>query len=155
MSEEKFIICPNCGALLEKGVQFCGFCGSNVEEKKSSYAQPQQPSYSQPPTQQYGAPAQSAPGRQPVYVVGATYNQQQAESKLRLAWIFAWMTLCGSILFFILTIYFAMEAKKLGSTSPRIKQSIIIGIIGFLLGTAIQIGLYIWFFLGNFPFYYF
>ncbi|GAH70924.1 unnamed protein product, partial [marine sediment metagenome] len=30
MSEEKFIICPNCGAILEKEVQFCGFCGNDV-----------------------------------------------------------------------------------------------------------------------------
>ena len=54
MSEEKFVICPNCGALLDKGVQFCGFCGSNVNEKKSTYSQPpppQQPVYQQPQQQ--------------------------------------------------------------------------------------------------------
>ena len=33
-NESKFIICPGCGALLEKGVQFCGYCGANVEKNK-------------------------------------------------------------------------------------------------------------------------
>ncbi len=154
MSEEKFIICPNCGALLEKGVQFCGFCGSNAEEKKSSYSQPQQPTYSQPPTQQYRVPAQSAPGQHPVYVIGATTQQQQAEAKLRMAGIFAWLTFCGgSVIFLILTIIFAMNAKKLGSTSPRIRQSIIIAVIGTLLSIG-SIILYFWFLWGGFPFYY-
>lgn len=157
MSEEKFIICPNCGALLEKGVQFCGFCGSNAEEKKSSYSQPQQPTYSQPPTQQYGTSRQSVPGQQPIYVVGTDFQQQQAESKLRLGWIFAWVTFCGgSILFFILTLYFIMEAKKLGSTSPRIKQSIIVAVIGVILNLGITIGLYVWiYFFGGLSFFYF
>ncbi|NHJ33518.1 MAG: zinc ribbon domain-containing protein [Asgard group archaeon] len=157
MSEEKFIICPNCGALLEKGVQFCGFCGSNVEEKKSSYAQPQQPTYSQPLPQQYGALAQSAPGQQNIYAVGDTYSQQQAESKLRLGWIFAWITFCGgSIIFFILTLYFVNDAKKLGSTSPRLKHAIIVAIIGVILNLAITIGLYVWIYLfDGLSFFYF
>jgi hypothetical protein len=154
MSEEKFVICPNCGALLEKGVQFCGFCGSNVDEKKSSFLQPQQPSYSQPPPQQYGTPSQAVPGQQPVYVVGETYNQREAESKLRLAWIFAWITFCGgSIIFFILTVFFVMEAKKLGSKSPRLNHAIIVAVAGVILSLGITIGLYIWLFSGGFPYF--
>lgn len=152
LSEEKFIICPNCGAILEKEVQFCGFCGSDVNEKKSSYTQPQKPSYRQPSTQQYGAHVQSALGQQPVYVVGATTQQQQAEAKLRLAGTFAWLTFCGgSIIFLFLTIYYAMGAKKLGSTSPRIRQSIIVAVIGTLLSIG-SIILYFWFFWDGFPF---
>ena len=156
MSEEKFIICPNCGALLKKGVQFCGFCGNNVNEKKSTFPPPQQPSYSQPPPQQYGTSTQTAPGRQPVYVIGTTYGQQEAESKLRLAWIFAWITFCGgSIIFFILTLYFVMEARKLGSKSPRLRNAIIVASVGVVLNIALTIGFYIWFYSGGFPFTYF
>lgn len=151
MSEEKFVICPNCGALLEKEVQFCGFCGSNVEEKRSSYSEPQQPSYSQPPPQQYGAP-----GQQPVYIVGDSYAQREADSKLRLAWIFAWVTFCGgSIIFFILTILFVTQAKKLGSKSPRLNHAIIVAVIGVILNIGITIGLYIWIYSGGFSYFYF
>ncbi len=150
MSEEKFIICPNCGAILEKEVQFCGFCGSDVTEKKSSYTQPQQSSYSQPSTQQYGA---GTPGQQSVYGIGTLTKQQQAEAKLRLAGIFAWLTFCGgSIVFLILTIIFAMNAKKLGSTSPKIRQSIVIAVLGTLLSIG-SIIFYVWYFWG-FPLYF-
>jgi len=150
LSDEKFIICPNCGAILEKEVQFCGFCGSDVTKKKSSYTQPQQSGYSQPSTQQYGA---GAPGQHSVYGIGALTQQQQAEAKLRLAGIFAWLTFCGgSIVFLILTIIFAMNAKKLGSTSPKIRQSIGIAVLGTLLSIA-SIIFYVWYFWG-FPLYF-
>ena len=156
MSEEKFVICPNCGALLEKGVQFCGFCGSSVVEKKSSYSQPRQPTYQQPPPQQqYGAPGQTTYG-QPVYVVGAPSREQEAESKLRLGWIFAWITFCGgSLLFFILTLVFVLQAKNLGSKSPRIRNAIILASVGVVLNTAIIIGFYIWFFSSGFYWLYY
>ena len=145
MSEEKFIICPNCGAILEKEVQFCGFCGNDVTEKKSSYIQPQQSSYSQPSTQQYvGTPRQ-----QIIQVIGAATQQQQADAKLKLAWSFAWLTFCGptGIIFLILTIIYAMNAKKLGSTSPKIRQSILLAVVGTLLSIGSTI-LYVWYFWG-------
>ncbi len=146
MSEEKFIICPNCGAILEKVVQFCGFCGSDVTEKKSSFTQPQQSSYSQPSTQQYGT---STPRDQIIQIVGAATQQQQANAKLKLAWSFAWLTFCGptGIIFLILTIIYAMNAKKLGSTSPKIRQSILLAVVGTLLSIGSTI-LYVWYFWG-------
>ncbi|MGC9778734.1 MAG: zinc ribbon domain-containing protein [Candidatus Heimdallarchaeota archaeon] len=137
MSEKKFIICASCGALLEKEVQFCGYCGSKVEEIKEQ--PPQQPYTQQQP--QYGTQSSS-------YAQYDTWDMSRnAENNVRLAWMFAWFTFLGGIIFLGLTVYYANRAKKAGSTNPRIRQSIIVATIGAVLSFALNAAItYIWLF---------
>ncbi len=147
MSEKKFIICASCGALLEKEVQFCGYCGSEVKEIKEqspqqSYQPPQQP-YTQQQSQ-YGTQSSS-------YAQYDTWDRSRnIENNVRLAWMFAWFTFLGGFIFLGLTLYYANRAKRAGSTNPRIRQSIIVATIGAVLSFALNVAItYFW--LYGFP----
>ena len=152
MSSDKFVICPQCGAITEKKDTFCGTCGTNLKEQgkeslESTYSQtslPLQNNDHLSGSSQYGSQ----------YAQPQTYIEDQAESKLKMAWIFAWITVCmGGTLFLILTVYFAIEAKKFGSEDPKIKLAIIIAVAGVIIQTIVSILLYIFvyipFFVGT------
>lgn len=160
MSSEKFVICPHCGAIVDKSDLYCGTCGGNVKEPKKG---PFEPSYTSPPTPQGSYPSNNSEqsgyyqpppvyGQQTTYSQSQSYVQTQIEEKLKFAWLFAWITLCmGGVLWLILTIYFALEAKKLGSTDPKIKSSIIIAVVGVVLQMIFTIVIYAIYFIYFIP----
>ena len=150
MSEEKFVICPNCGAIVKKEDSFCGYCGSDVHKPKQddfytqAPAQPTQPSTTQ---QSFGyQPSTTQRGYQQSYAPSGVYSEQdlmaQAEinTKIQRAYLFAWLTFCLggvlSIIFLGLTLYYALGARKLGSRHPRITQAIVIAVVGTIAGIA-------------------
>ncbi len=147
MSSEKYIICPHCGGITDNNSLYCGTCGGNVKEQKKGVFEP----HNTPPlasqdnnqvsyTEQFG------------YSQPQSYLHEQIENKLKMAWLFAWITLCmGGALFLIVTIYFALEAKKLGSNDSKIKNSIIIASIGVVLKMVYSIVFYIFYFLYFIP----
>ncbi|NHJ86790.1 MAG: zinc ribbon domain-containing protein [Asgard group archaeon] len=154
MTEEKFVICPNCGALLEKGIKFCGFCGSTVDKPVDAIIEPSpldKTAHQGPSNTNYYQTENQAALR--TVVVSDDYQKQmEADGKVRVAWIFAWLTwIVGGLLFplaiigLIVTIIFAYEAKKLGSQDPRIKQAILIAVLGVVIDLAFFIGYIIWF----------
>ncbi|MBN1328962.1 MAG: zinc ribbon domain-containing protein [Candidatus Heimdallarchaeota archaeon] len=175
MSEEsKFILCPSCGAILEKGIIYCSYCGANVNEKpKEGFGQkpPQQPFQEQPPKQQ--VPPQQPHGnytnrgfggfgnfgKQESYADQENiYSMDQAElikragteRKIMLANLFSWITFCSSILspiFFIITMVYVIQARKAaGFMDPRITRAIIYAIVGLVVNIAINIPFFLSFF---------
>ena len=143
MSEKKFIICTNCGALLEKEVQFCGYCGSELKVIKE---QPFQQSY-QPPQQPYTQQSQNGTQSSSIAQYDIWDKSRHIENNVRLAWMFAWFTFLGGIIFLGLTLYYANRAKKAGSTNPKIRQSIIVATIGAVLSFALNAAItYFWLF---------
>ena len=161
--DKKFILCPNCGAILEKGIVFCSYCGTNVEEKKKDPTESAYQPITQPqPTQQqnYQTSDQYQRGfqRQSVYdrqdqefMFGPEMEGRlRAENKIRQATIFSYLALCiplVSIIFLIITIVFSVQAKKLvGRWDPRIVRALIIAVIGTVIDYAVNIFFYIQFF---------
>ncbi len=142
MSSEKFVICSHCGAIVNKNDLFCGTCGGALKEQKmgpfkSSNTSPPSPrdSCQSDNLRQLGdcSPSQMY-GQQTIYDQRESYAQEQIENKLKFAWLFAWLTLCmGGTKWLILTIFYAFEAKNLGSTDHKIRNSIIIAAVGAVL----------------------
>ncbi len=147
MSSEKFVICPHCGAITDKNGLYCGTCGGNMKEQKKGAFEPSN-TLPQPPQDSYrpGNSAQSGYykpppvyGQQTTYAQPQSYIQEQIENKLKFAWLFAWITFCmGGTMWLIFTIFFALEAKKLGSTDSKIKQSLIIAVVGVVVQTIFK-----------------
>ncbi|NHJ41160.1 MAG: zinc ribbon domain-containing protein, partial [Asgard group archaeon] len=163
--EKKFILCPNCGAILEKGIVFCSYCGANIEEKKKNGIQstypaptPAQPSYTTQQDEQTRNQYQRGIGQRSIYdsqdqeyMFGAEMEKRlMAESKIRQATIFSYLALCIpliSIIFLIITIIFAIQAKRiLGRWDSRIIRALIIAVIGTVIDYAVNIFFYIQFF---------
>ncbi|MHA1558167.1 MAG: hypothetical protein ACTSPM_14720 [Candidatus Heimdallarchaeota archaeon] len=147
MSSEKYVICPHCGGIADKNSPYCGTCGGNVKEQKKGVFEP----HNTPPRA-------SQDNDQASYSDQFGYSQPQShlqvliEEKLKMAWLFAWITLCmGVTLFLIVTIYFALEAKKLGSTDSKIKNSVIIASIGVVLKMIVTTVFYIFYFVYFLP----
>jgi uncharacterized Zn finger protein (UPF0148 family) len=146
--DKKFILCPSCGAILEKGIIFCSYCGKNVEESKKedleqrSYQPQVQP---QPqPTRQQNYQNQRGFGQRSMYdrrdqefvFDGDMEKRLDAENKIRQATIFSYLALCIpyiSIIFLIVTVVFSFQAKKiLGFWDPRIVRALVIATFGTL-----------------------
>ncbi|NHJ47785.1 MAG: zinc-ribbon domain-containing protein [Asgard group archaeon] len=128
MAEEiKYNICANCGAIVEKDVQFCGHCGAQVQVKQEP-AESSQP-YAQPGYQQTYQPTQ------PVY----DKSRADAESRLRIAHVLAWLGCLGTILS-IVAIVLALDTKKTLGEDPRIKRTVTIAIVMIALTVLISIG---------------
>ncbi|NHK29913.1 MAG: zinc ribbon domain-containing protein [Asgard group archaeon] len=162
--DKKFILCPNCGAILEKGIVFCSYCGTNVEEKKkeedipSAYQPITQPQPTQQQNYQIGDQYQRGFRRQSVYdrqdqefMIGPEMESRlKAEAKIRQATIFSYLALCVplvSIIFLIITIVFSFQAKKMiGRWDPRIVRALIIAVIGTVIDYAVNTLFYINFF---------
>ncbi|MHA1212030.1 MAG: zinc ribbon domain-containing protein, partial [Candidatus Heimdallarchaeota archaeon] len=128
MSEEKkFILCPSCGAILEKGVTFCGYCGSNTDDKPKSgfdkeiyekreapshtpQTPPQQPFKQQPQQENYsgnrgfglfgGSKQQTYSAADPMSGMSEEEwaKHIDTERKIMRATIFGWITFCSSVL---------------------------------------------------------
>ncbi|NHJ05439.1 MAG: zinc ribbon domain-containing protein [Candidatus Heimdallarchaeota archaeon] len=162
MSKEKFVICPQCGAIVNKDDTFCGYCGTDVHKPKvdpfyqQQPIQPQQPASTQP-TYGYQMPPPSRNQQTYTQSGTATYMdsdllaQSEIGTKIQRAYIFAWLTFCISILapiFLGLTLYYALGAKKLGSRDPKITFAITLAVVGTVVG-VVQIIFYLW----NFGFF--
>lgn len=144
--DKKFILCPNCGAILEKGIVFCSYCGTNVEEKKKEDIQQRsyQPPVQHQPVRQQNSQYQRGFGQRSTYdsqeqefVFGSEMEKRlNAENKIRQATIFSYLALCIpliSIIFLIITVVLAFQAKKiLGFWDPRIVRALVIAVFGTL-----------------------
>ncbi|HUT80032.1 MAG TPA: hypothetical protein VMZ29_02425 [Candidatus Bathyarchaeia archaeon] len=180
MSEEsKFILCPSCGAILEKGIIYCSYCGANVNEKpKEGFGQipPQQPFQEQPP-QQPKPPQQPFDdkrsrgfggfgnfGKQGAYDDQENiYAMDQAElikragveRNIMLATLFSWITFCAWILspiFFFITVYYVIQARRaLGSMDPRLTRAIIYAVVGLVVNLALTLPILLSFISQYFP----
>ncbi|MHA1629571.1 MAG: zinc ribbon domain-containing protein [Candidatus Heimdallarchaeota archaeon] len=164
MSEEesKFMICPNCGAILEKGVQFCGYCGVNVEKAKAKEQETirgqqfYQTTQAQPQT--YGSSYRSTYGTTTLGAAGDLRKQAMAESKINLAYLLSWLAFCfmGAIglVIAIVSLVFVGQAKKLVGNDPRLTQAFVLAIIA-IIGSLISIGIMIFLFTSGNMFPYF
>ena len=169
MNEEiKFIICPHCGALLEKGVTFCGFCGKSVDEKEMSYVRQEE----EVPQKIYGKPppgyakhhelqlTRDTNSVEPSRKYGEADLQKEslAEAKIRSARLLSWLAFClglnaafiGTIVAAIAIVY-CIQAKKLVGNDPRIAQSMAWAIAGGLLGIVMTVVYVLAYINGWFP----
>ncbi|NHJ87715.1 MAG: zinc ribbon domain-containing protein [Asgard group archaeon] len=178
MSEEsKFILCPSCGAILEKGIIYCSYCGANVNEKpKEGFGQsPPKESFQEKPTGQQVPPQQPHENRtggifglggynrqnaygdqENVYAMDQTelLKRADAERKIMLATLFSWLTFCAYILspiFFIITIVYIIQARRaLGFMDPRLTRALIYAIVGLVINIAMNIPFFLSIFNYNF-----
>jgi len=151
--ESKFIICPNCGAILDKGVLFCGFCGVNVEEEKVKKNALEQQYYRAPqPEQQPPVGARGYPqrGTYTLTPVGAAQDLQRhsiAESKITTALLLSWLAFCfmGAIglIIAIVSLVLIAQAKKIAPGDPRLMRASAMAIIA-IIGSLISIGIMVY-----------
>ncbi|NHJ47784.1 MAG: zinc ribbon domain-containing protein [Asgard group archaeon] len=147
--DKKYILCPKCGVILEKGVIHCSYCGANVEEKvQDDFYQKPVESKPIPPAQsqtsyrrQGGFGKQSAHTQEQEYVLDSDMGKRLvAEDYVRKATMFAYLAMCIpyiSVIFLVITIVFVMQARKvLGRGDPRLSRAIMLAVFGTLTDVA-------------------
>lgn len=157
MTEDiKYIICPHCGALLEKGVTFCGYCGKNINEKDMSFLKSQEEEekkavkvYGKPPTKYQDQPElllTRPTDKDSKHSQGEIQKFALAEAKIRNASIYSWLSMCLGLSFgivgtivAIIAIVNCVQAKKLVGYDPRITQYMSLAIAGAIAGVAVTL----------------
>ena len=138
--EERRIFCPKCGTPSEKGMRFCGTCGTNLEEIVTEVLQTPQSLPARTTTQQ---PAQivyvyeQQPKKQQITVLGIIGMVIGILSLLIFSWVsyfsFLWMPfmyLAFSIIGIVLSAISVRENTAIGVT----------GLVTSILGGLVQIG---------------
>jgi hypothetical protein len=143
--EKKFILCPSCGAILEKGIVYCSYCGANVKEKKEDdfYQKPVQEPTAIPlgrqPNPQYrrGFGSQTIQQDQTVFSEGEMESRLKAEDKIQKATIYSYLALCIpflGVVFLGIVIVLAMQVRKiLGRGDVRLQRAVTTAIFGAVI----------------------